>query len=200
MCVCSYLGCCYVEAVDDNQVIDTGQHVQEDIIKNPDHEVEKYPENTHSDISQEDEDSNEHDKDIQEQSESNTGSTKDKSELKLPWDASLSYDANGRLVIQQIGSNSSSPTNGTDETSKKIVCKGKNLTEANMTAEVQIINSTELIKKLSSRNSSDSNCVVVMFYAPFCMFSAQTAPHYNALGRVYPQLDILAIDAFKYSG
>lgn len=41
-----------------------------------------------------------------------------------------------------------------------------------------------------------ANCTLVMFYYKWCPFSAKYAKHYNALGRVYPQFNVLAIDAY----
>ena len=41
-------------------------------------------------------------------------------------------------------------------------------------------------------------CVVVMFYAKWCLFSSQAAPHFNAIPRYYPNIKVVAIDAMKY--
>ena len=38
-----------------------------------------------------------------------------------------------------------------------------------------------------------------MFYAPWCPFCADIAPHYNAIARAFYQIDILAIDAIHFS-
>lgn len=88
-----------------------------------------------------------------------------------------------------------------EKTAKKLKfqCHGKNVTE-NDTAIVKIVNGTELLNRISFKtNESSSDCVLVMFFAPWCHFSAQTAPHYNALGRAYPNLDVLAVDAIHFS-
>ncbi|XP_064603486.1 thioredoxin domain-containing protein 15-like [Liolophura sinensis] len=88
-----------------------------------------------------------------------------------------------------------------EKTAKKLKfqCHGKNVTE-NDTAIVKIVNGTELLNRISFKtNESRSDCVLVMFFAPWCHFSAQTAPHYNALGRAYPNLDVLAVDAIHFS-
>jgi thiol-disulfide isomerase/thioredoxin len=37
-----------------------------------------------------------------------------------------------------------------------------------------------------------------MFFKTSCVFSMKAAPHYNALARLYPQLNVLAIDAHQY--
>ena len=66
---------------------------------------------------------------------------------------------------------------------------------------MKIVNSTELLEilNLSKSQSPQSQCVLVMFYAPWCHFCAATAPHYNALARVFPQLDVLAVDTSHFS-
>jgi hypothetical protein len=90
--------------------------------------------------------------------------------------------------------------NGTESGRKtKFQCVGHNVTE-NTTAEVKIVNSTRLLELLSfDKNHSTSDCVLVMFYAPWCNFCASTAPHYNALARAFPQLEVLAVDTVHFS-
>lgn len=41
-------------------------------------------------------------------------------------------------------------------------------------------------------------CIFIMFYARWCIFSSQAAPHVNAIPRFYPHLKVVAIDAMKY--
>ena len=41
-------------------------------------------------------------------------------------------------------------------------------------------------------------CALVLFYAPWCPFSAKAAPHYNALARLYPDLVLIAVDASRH--
>lgn len=40
-------------------------------------------------------------------------------------------------------------------------------------------------------------CTVIVFYLDWCPFSAKAAAHFNALGRLFPQLNILAIEAYS---
>ncbi|KAI2799584.1 Txndc15p, partial [Blomia tropicalis] len=54
----------------------------------------------------------------------------------------------------------------------------------------------------SSGNSTSSLlkpglCTAVIFYLEWCPFSAEAAPHFNALGRLFPQMRIIAIDAYS---
>ncbi|GFO18525.1 thioredoxin domain-containing protein 15 [Plakobranchus ocellatus] len=95
---------------------------------------------------------------------------------------------------------SNSTANITDSVKRtRFQCSTKNVTAENV-GKVKIVNSTELLDILSlSKSQKLSACVLVMFYAPWCHFCAQTAPHYNALARAFPQLDILAVDTSHFS-
>jgi len=68
-------------------------------------------------------------------------------------------------------------------------------------AVVQLFNTSQLLSHLGSRANSSifGRCTVVLFYAPWCMFSVRLAPHYNALARAFPTLDVVAIDAYHFS-
>lgn len=50
-----------------------------------------------------------------------------------------------------------------------------------------------------SQNATSSECTIVMFYYKWCVFSSAAAPHYNALGRLYPQFNVLAVDAYGHN-
>ncbi|XP_076545277.1 thioredoxin domain-containing protein bug [Osmia lignaria lignaria] len=76
---------------------------------------------------------------------------------------------------------------------------------------VEIVNATRLMKLLilepgpSNRSRNDKEgrmlpgtCVIVLFYARWCIFSSQAAPHFNALPRSFPHIKAVAIDAIKY--
>ncbi|XP_033643772.1 uncharacterized protein LOC117303647 [Asterias rubens] len=77
----------------------------------------------------------------------------------------------------------------------------------NRTAEVRIVNSTELTEAVSFKTDKGSNsttmlsgyCAFVMFFAPWCKFSTAAAPPFNAIGRAFPDLEVLAIDAFQHN-
>ncbi|XP_033738674.1 uncharacterized protein LOC117326148 [Pecten maximus] len=91
----------------------------------------------------------------------------------------------------------------TNKTDKKVrfQCNGKNFTDANVTAHtVKIVNNTGLLNALNfDKNESVSDCVLVLFFAPWCPFCAKMAPNYNALARAFPQLEVLAVDAAQFS-
>jgi len=66
---------------------------------------------------------------------------------------------------------------------------------------VQLFNSSQLLSHLGSRANSSifGRCTIVLFYAPWCTFCVRLAPHYNALARAFPTLDVVAIDAYHFS-
>jgi thiol-disulfide isomerase/thioredoxin len=71
-------------------------------------------------------------------------------------------------------------------------------------SDVEIFNTTGLMNALYinpdvKKRSTPSNCTIVMFYARWCPFSANAAPHFNALPRVFPALKVAAIDATVHS-
>ena len=120
----------------------------------------------------------------------------------------------GILDLNETDSNTSQVENSTknklnDETLNstsaksglpKWFCKGRNNSQSNETLQqnVVIVNSEQLLKLINatSDNETDS-CAVVLFFTQYCPFCAKLAPLYNALGRVYNNLPILAIDAYK---
>ncbi|XP_011066067.1 PREDICTED: thioredoxin domain-containing protein 15 isoform X3 [Acromyrmex echinatior] len=75
----------------------------------------------------------------------------------------------------------------------------------------RIVNATRLMELLMlepgpsnrSRNDKDGKqlsgtCVLVLFYARWCVFSSQAAPHFNAIPRSFPHIKAVAIDAIKH--
>lgn len=82
----------------------------------------------------------------------------------------------------------------------KYFCKGLNNSQSNDSVEqrVIIVKADELFQWINTTvdNETDS-CAIVLFYTEYCPFCAKLAPLYNALGRVYNNLPILAVDAYK---
>lgn len=118
-------------------------------------------------------------------------------------------DVNETISVNssQIQVNSSQIENTTKENVIKLnsslpkwFCKGRNNSQSNDSIEqrVIIVNADELLRRINTSvdNETDS-CAVVLFYTQYCPFSAKLAPLYNALGRVYNELPILAVDAYK---
>lgn len=102
---------------------------------------------------------------------------------------------------EAINSNDSIKTNSSKTTDGE---KGKVIIECNLKIfennenKVKLVNGTSLTLMLSESKLND--CLIVMFYVPWCPFSARLAPYYNALPRAFNQLDILAFDVSKSTG
>lgn len=91
-----------------------------------------------------------------------------------------------------------------------------NTTKVNCSSEkihgpVELVNATRLMELLilepgpsnRTRNAKNSRrlpgtCVLVLFYARWCVFSSQAAPHFNAIPRSFPHIKAVAIDAIKH--
>lgn len=55
-----------------------------------------------------------------------------------------------------------------------------------------------LIKPNITNRFTAAPCVLVLFYAHTCPFSAMAAPHFNALARAFPTVRMIAINTKKY--
>ncbi|XP_004586475.2 thioredoxin domain-containing protein 15 isoform X1 [Ochotona princeps] len=93
-----------------------------------------------------------------------------------------------------------SPTEDSNSTeglkSPKVNCEEKNVTGLeNFT--VKILNMSQDLMDFLNPNGSD--CTLVLFYTPWCRFSASLAPHFNSLPRAFPALHFLALDASQHS-
>ncbi len=65
----------------------------------------------------------------------------------------------------------------------------------NKTAGAKEVTPVELEQILENSSIPDANtCAVVMFYAPWCPYSVEFAPKFNALGRSFRELRVLGID------
>lgn len=85
-------------------------------------------------------------------------------------------------------------------TTPKWFCKGRNNSEHNdsLPQSVIIVNAEELLQIINSTSDNETDsCAVVLFFTRYCPFSAKLSPLYNAMGRVYNNLPILAVDAHK---
>lgn len=86
----------------------------------------------------------------------------------------------------------------TTETAKtyKVNCDKRNITGMeNFT--VQVLNASQDLMEFLNANSTE--CSVVLFFTAWCQFSANLAPHFNALPRVFPSMHFLALDASQHS-
>ncbi|KAA0720508.1 Thioredoxin domain-containing protein 15 [Triplophysa tibetana] len=84
------------------------------------------------------------------------------------------------------------------ETSKayKVNCDKRNITGIeNFT--IQVLNSSQDLMEFLNANGTE--CSLVLFYTTWCQFSANLAPHFNALPRAFPTMHFLALDASQHS-
>lgn len=80
--------------------------------------------------------------------------------------------------------------------SPKVICEERNVTGLeNFT--LKILNTSQDLMDFLNPNGSD--CTLVLFYTPWCRFSASLAPHFNSLPRAFPALHFLALDASQHS-
>ncbi|XP_028907489.1 thioredoxin domain-containing protein 15 [Ornithorhynchus anatinus] len=88
-------------------------------------------------------------------------------------------------------------SNGTESLkTPKVNCDERNVTGMeNFT--LQILNISQDLMEFLNPNGSD--CTLVLFYTPWCRFSANLAPHFNSLPRAFPALYFLALDASQHS-
>ncbi|NXT75212.1 TXD15 protein, partial [Zapornia atra] len=87
--------------------------------------------------------------------------------------------------------------NSTDSTkAPKVNCEERNITGMDRFT-LQILNVSQDLMEFLNPNSSD--CTLVLFYTPWCRFSASLAPHFNSLPRAFPTLRFLALDASQHS-
>lgn len=68
---------------------------------------------------------------------------------------------------------------------------------------VEIVNLTRFDEILSPKQNITSRhvaapCVLALFYAHTCPFSAMVAPHFNALARAFPSIKMIAINTKKH--
>uniref|UniRef100_A0A6B2F7T2 Thioredoxin domain-containing protein n=1 Tax=Bothriechis nubestris TaxID=1766655 RepID=A0A6B2F7T2_9SAUR len=101
------------------------------------------------------------------------------------------------VVLEAVHPSSAEDSNNTDGTkTPKVNCEERNVTGmTNFT--LQILNISQDLMEFLNPNGSD--CTLVLFYTPWCRFSANLAPHFNCLPRVFPTLHFLALDASQHS-
>ncbi|XP_069339737.1 thioredoxin domain-containing protein 15 isoform X1 [Eulemur rufifrons] len=100
----------------------------------------------------------------------------------------------------EVAESDPAPTEDANNTeslkSPKVNCEERNVTGLeNFT--LKILNMSQDLMDFLNPNGSD--CTLVLFYTPWCRFSASLAPHFNSLPRAFPTLHFLALDASQHS-
>ncbi|KAM4039834.1 thioredoxin domain-containing protein 15 [Anomaloglossus baeobatrachus] len=99
---------------------------------------------------------------------------------------------------QNMDANAADTDSNATDSSKplKVNCEDRNITDMeNFT--LQILNISQDLMDFLNPNGSE--CSMVLFFTPWCQFSAALAPHFNALPRAFPTLQFLALDASQHS-
>lgn len=52
----------------------------------------------------------------------------------------------------------------------------------------------------NTKKTDEGNCALVLFYTKTCPISALAAPQFNAVSKLYPDMQIGAIDAVRFHG
>ncbi|NXX43036.1 TXD15 protein, partial [Tricholaema leucomelas] len=102
-----------------------------------------------------------------------------------------------QAVLETVLPAPAEESNNTDSAkAPKVNCEERNTTGIDRFT-VQILNVSQDLMEFLNPNSSD--CTLVLFYTPWCRFSASLAPHFNSLPRAFPALHFLALDASQHS-
>ncbi|XP_038628051.1 thioredoxin domain-containing protein 15 [Tachyglossus aculeatus] len=101
------------------------------------------------------------------------------------------------LALVHAGPSPAEEANGTESLkTPKVNCDERDVTGME-NPTLQILNISQDLMEFLNPNGSD--CTLVLFYTPWCRFSANLAPHFNSLPRVFPALYFLALDASQHS-
>ncbi|NXG32217.1 TXD15 protein, partial [Dromaius novaehollandiae] len=105
--------------------------------------------------------------------------------------------AGSPVVLETVLPAPAEEANGTEGMkTPKVNCEERNVTGVE-SFTLQILNVSQDLMEFLNPNSSD--CTLVLFYTPWCRFSASLAPHFNSLPRAFPTLRFLALDASQHS-
>ncbi|XP_046386138.1 thioredoxin domain-containing protein 15 [Ischnura elegans] len=108
---------------------------------------------------------------------------------------------NGTNVINGATSLNATSSNATAANFTTLSCITLNQTEI---PRVEVVDNERLSSLLTVNPNITSRtdpglCVVLLFYSPTCPFSLITAPHFNALPRLFSNVMMLAVDSMKFS-
>ncbi|KAL2094691.1 hypothetical protein ACEWY4_009410 [Coilia grayii] len=113
-------------------------------------------------------------------------------------DASDINEGDEPLTLEMIHTDSSAAEEqNSTETAKtyKVNCDKRNITGM-VNYTVHVLNASQDL--MDFLNVSGTECSLVLFYTTWCQFSANLAPHFNALPRVFPTMHFLALDASQH--
>ena len=96
------------------------------------------------------------------------------------------------LQQNNISSNISLDTNTTEKVKHRWNCKPFNISSNSST---HIMSNDTKISEFFSQMNKSNGCALLLFYSPYCQFCADMASLYNAVGRLYDNIAVVAIDA-----
>lgn len=74
-------------------------------------------------------------------------------------------------------------------------CTRFNATAIDWKSKVVLMKKEEDVFNMFQKMNESNGCALVMYYSPYCEFSVEMAPLYNMIGRNYPDLAVLSVDA-----
>ncbi|XP_071448845.1 thioredoxin domain-containing protein 15 [Hetaerina americana] len=109
--------------------------------------------------------------------------------------------ANGTTALNGNVSVNATLSNATATNFTTLSCVTLNQTEI---PRVEVVDSERLSNLLTvnaniTSRSDPGLCAVLLFYSPTCPFSLITAPHFNALPRLFSNVMMLAVDSMKFT-
>lgn len=128
----------------------------------------------------------------------------------------ITQDTSNQEENKQVRTEENHVTGDAENAANVTITGSINTTKVNCSIDkiygpVELVNVTRLMELLilepgptnRSRNNKDGKqlpgiCILVLFYARWCVFSSQAAPHFNAIPRSFPNIKAVAIDAIKY--
>lgn len=87
--------------------------------------------------------------------------------------------------------------NSSNVPTHKWPCKSFNISETPM---VVIMNNESTYNEIFAKMNSSHGCGLLLFYSPYCEFCTDLGSLYNAIGRSYPSLAIMAVDTLEVMG
>lgn len=109
----------------------------------------------------------------------------------------ISRSTNATELNTNITTNGGETFNASSVPSHRWPCKTFNITNTSTTV---IINNETLYSDILANMNSTHGCGLLLFYSPYCEFSTNLAPLYNAVGRSYPELAVMALDTQEAMG
>ncbi|XP_015795012.1 thioredoxin domain-containing protein 15 [Tetranychus urticae] len=79
----------------------------------------------------------------------------------------------------------------------KVECTLVNMTDSEVSG-VEIVNAKRFLELVTPKGN-ESTCVLALFYYPWCAFSAKSSRDFNAIGKLFPQLNVIALNAYLHN-